>query len=78
MKKYLIAMFVALFAISGIACAQDAATSGAAESVTDGGTWGYIVAAVIAVINAVLAAFSTSKETWWYKLLSWLTVRFGK
>ena len=76
MKKYLIAMFVALFALCGVVCAAENADL--AEPVADGGTWGYIVAAVIAVINAILAACSNSKETWWYKLLSWLTVRFGK
>lgn len=76
MKKYLIAMFVALFALCGVVCAAE--TTGIAEPAADGGTWSYIVAAVIAVINAILAVCSNSKETWWYKLLSWLTVRFGK
>ena len=76
MKKYLIAMFVALLTLCGVVCAAE--TAGVAEPVADGGTWGYIVAAVIAVINAVLAACSNSKDAVWYKALSWLVVRFGK
>ncbi len=76
MKKYLSIMFIAIFAFCGIAFAQEAA--GASETVSDGGSWGYVIAALIAVINAILSFFPNNKESWWYKLLSWVSVRFGK
>ena len=77
MKKYLSIMFIAIFAFCGIAFAQEVA-AGTGEAVSDGGSWGYVIAALIAVINAILSFFPNSKESWWYKLLSWVSVRFGK
>lgn len=76
MKKYLSIMFIAIFAFCGLAFAQEAAGTG--ETVSDSGSWGYVIAALIAVINAILSFFPNSKESWWYKLLSWVSVRFGK
>lgn len=76
MKKYLITVLFALFACCGIAFAQE---TGAAETAAgDSGAWGYVIAAVIAIINAVLSFFPNSKDSWWYKLLSWCSARFGK
>ncbi len=77
MKKYLSIILIAIFTFCGIAFAQEAAT-GTGETVSDGGSWGYVIAALIAVINAILSFFPNSKESWWYKLLSWVSVRFGK
>lgn len=76
MKKYLSMVLFALFAFCGVAFAQE---MGAADPAAgDSGAWGYVLAAVIAVINAVLSFFPNSKDAWWYKLLSWCSVRFGK
>lgn len=75
MKKYL-AILLAMFAVCAVASASDGATS--AEVADTGSAMGYIVAAIIAAINAVLSFAASKKDAWWYKALSWISVRFGK
>ena len=53
MKKYLTMVLFALFAFCGVAFAQETGVSD--PTAGDSGAWGYVLAAVIAVINAVLS-----------------------
>mgnify|MGYP003183525910 CR=1 FL=1 len=74
MKKISI-ILLAMFAVCAAAFASDGSSADVADSSS---AMGYVVAAIIAAINALLSFAASKKDAWWYKTLSWISVRFGK